>query len=550
MNSRRLVPYILALELFVFVSAISVFYSMRRTGGQFVYPLDDTYISMAMAKNIAVHGVMGLTPHEFSFSSSCPLWIWLIAGVYVLAGPAWWVPLALGILAGIFALGIAYRVLAAAQCDNASTTMGLLALCILAPLPAMALSGMEHALHIALVLWFVAGACRFLSGEGGSFLKLLALLPALVMVRYESLFLAGVFALLLAARKRWLYGLITMATAVAPAALLGAVSVSRGWQWLPNSLLLKGAMPDLSSFQGVLNVVGGRSIGLLFAAPHLAALVAALLAAYIWRAGRGHGFWTSGQLIILFALAGTFLHLQFASVGWFFRYEAYLVALGVTAVFVSHADIPVRAAVKAAFRARPSPRLAAGGFALLLGLAPLAARALEAFEGLPAASHNVFEQQYQMALFLRTYYPGASIAANDVGAINYFADFHCLDLAGLCSREIGRLKRRRDYDTQAVATLAAAAGVRIAAVYDTWFNGIAGPRIPSGWIRVGSWHVSDNQFLGGDTVSFYAVQPEESEFLERCLREFSWRLPSEVNWEDAHTSALLESGHPLAQLRR
>jgi hypothetical protein len=42
--------------------------------GHVSYTLDDAYIHMAMAKHVAQDGVFGITPYEFSASSSSPLW--------------------------------------------------------------------------------------------------------------------------------------------------------------------------------------------------------------------------------------------------------------------------------------------------------------------------------------------------------------------------------------------------------------------------------------------------------------------------------------------
>src|ERR1035441_10239357 len=125
---------LLAIEFYLIVSAACVASLLMRTNGQLIYPLDDTYISMAMAKNLAQHGIMGLTRYEFSASSSCPLWILSMAAVYRLTGVTWWVPLALGFMAGLAALLAAYRVLRA-YTENALVIAGALAaLCFLTPL--------------------------------------------------------------------------------------------------------------------------------------------------------------------------------------------------------------------------------------------------------------------------------------------------------------------------------------------------------------------------------------------------------------------------------
>ena len=55
---------------------IIAFYTMsvRENDGHFIYQNDDIYIHMAIAKNVANHGVWGVTQHEFTSSSSSILY--------------------------------------------------------------------------------------------------------------------------------------------------------------------------------------------------------------------------------------------------------------------------------------------------------------------------------------------------------------------------------------------------------------------------------------------------------------------------------------------
>ena len=66
-------PILLALGIFAVTTVILWNLCQDKNGGQFVYTLDDPYIHMAIAKNVVRHGVWGVTPFQFSSSSSSPL---------------------------------------------------------------------------------------------------------------------------------------------------------------------------------------------------------------------------------------------------------------------------------------------------------------------------------------------------------------------------------------------------------------------------------------------------------------------------------------------
>jgi hypothetical protein len=154
-------------------------------------------------------------------------------------------------------------------------------------------------------------------------------------------------------------------------------------------------------------------------------------------------------------------------------------------------------------------------------------RAAEGALCIPLATANIYDQHYFMAQFLATYYPDGRVAANDIGAINYFADLRNLDLAGLGDYQValGRMARPPRFGTDEIRALAAERNTTIALVYDSWMT------MPPEWELIGLWTLTDRYTAGYPTVSFYAVDPSAAEPLRAQLAAFAPRLPGDVRQE-------------------
>ena len=135
-----------------------------------------------------------------------------------------------------------------------------------------------------------------------------------------------------------------------------------------------------------------------------------------------------------------------------------------------------------------------------------------------------------MGRFLKKFYDGESVAANDIGAINYLARLRCMDLWGLGTRDVMLHKRSNTYCTAVIRDIATARGVRAAVVYTRWFRGKMA--LPEEWTEVGTWQIKNNVICAESTVTFMATCPSEVPTLRRSLRAFSAELPAEVIWKE------------------
>ncbi len=521
---------LVAIAFFWLAIGILLIRVMAVSGGQIVYGLDDPYIHMAMAKNLAGHGVWGVTSYEFSSSSSSPLWTMLLAVVYFVTGVHEITPLILNVIFATILLITVYWVFIknGMIIHQAYVYAALLVMIFAIPLPTLALIGMDTTLQVLIDVLFVYLVVSELS-QGKprrvdvSLLVLIALAMLVSTVRYEGFFIVFGALVLFAARRRWLLSAAMAAAAVLPLGIFGLISEANGDYWLPNSVLIKGGGPNLMSSDGIIHLIHVIYFQILQRPAYLFVFIVALLF-YIYRLSLGKGFWERGQLMLSMFVNALIFHLVFIKSADFYRYDAYLIALG---LFVL---IPVvyETFIDAVRKKKEWLATKYGAIALLclVVLVPLGERGFFCYQYIPQASKNIFEQQYQMGLFLQQYYQGATVAANDIGAINFLADIKNLDLAGLGSIEVTRAILAHNLNRGTINEIAQLKGVKIAIVYDGWFQDNGG--MPSQWVQAGCWRIFNNVTCGGDVVSFYAVDPAEAPQLKANLKAFSTRLPADV----------------------
>ncbi len=504
--------------------------SLNKNQGHLVYPLDDAYIHMAMAKNAVLHHVWGVTRYEFTSSTSSPLWTLLLAVTYLIFGVNELSPLILNVLFGTLAILVSYLFLKKNIGSRAMIFVILLFAVFAAPLPALTIAGMEHILHTLLSLCFVYLSIEVLSTFAKPPQKYYALLiilsPLVTTVRYEGTFLVFVVCVLLLFQRKVLYAITLGTVALLPVIIYGLWSISNGWYFFPNSVLLKGHVPSLS-LKEIVDLLDLQTPYKTQANGHILSLliVSLFLLLFIYR--RKDKSFDGKKYANLIFVGCLLLHMQLASTGWFYRYEAYLVLLGIVVISISvNALLPEKFVWKVSDVGLP---YYAALFLLILVLVnPFRYRAIGSLMVTPQAATNIYEQHYQMGLFFKRFYQGRTVAVNDIGAVCWLADIRLLDLWGLGNMETARLRLKKTYTTEQIYSIAKQQGVTIAIAYDPWFETDEIGGLPPQWVAIGKWRILNNIATAYNIVTLYAVDPSARGELVQNLMRFAKELPPDV----------------------
>jgi hypothetical protein len=515
--------------IFLLIVWLVLSISIHQNQGHLVYTFDDAYIIMAMAKNFSQNGVWGVTRYGFTSCSSTPLWTLLLSLTYYLGGVNQLAPILWDLVFTLLVLAATDAILSWYKTPAAVKFAGLLGIIFLIPLPVLVVAGMEPALQTFVSMLAVFFAARLMSGESpgsarGDSVRLLILAPLVGGVRFEGLFVIIAIGALLLLLKRWSYALAFGALGFLPCGVYGIISVSKGWFWFPNSVLLKASLPDFHSPALLLISLLNPIYVNLRECMHMLVLMVAILVVYIAAYGKGSGPRESRQIMGTILFLTGLAHLEFVGPSALYRYDAYWCVMAIIFLTLQLPVIAPREVSPLSPSTWTVPKnLACAALSLLLFF-PLAMKGGRLLWYLPLCTHNIYEQQYQMGLFVRRYYQNSTVALNDIGAVNYLADIHCLDLIGLANVEVAAAKMKNNFQIGDAERLAKQTGTRIAIIYDTWF-----PRgVPLEWVRVGRWTIRNNVICGGDTVSFYAVDPAEPQHLAESLTDFSRQLPADV----------------------
>jgi hypothetical protein len=511
-NKSKYFPFWIATFVLILLISFAEGWALWKTNGHFCYPMDDTFIHLAMAKHLLKYGVWGISQGEFSGASSSILYPLFLTGIAKIVGLNIYIPFIINFICGILIVYVLFKILKEYISNNFALSLSLISIILFTPLTNLVILGMEHTFHLLFSLLLVYQAnkiCTYSSPtKDYGWLILWGFLN--VATRYEGMFLVACVCLLLFFEKKWFWSIFLGAISALPIIMYGVFSLKNGGDFLPNTLLLKQENTFLQS----------EGIKRILKAPYEEGFwISSLLFLNILLIWKELAKEKREKIYIYLFLGAAFIHFLFPHFGSFYRYEAYLIPLGMISLSIyvgKNWDFIIDYLQK--LWQKKEAFTAFSIIALFLSF-PMLYRSITAHYVAPAAICNIYQQQIQMAEFLHKYYENQVVADNDIGAICYFTDVKNLDLFGLGSKDVFWAKRNKNHFGAFMNQWVKSKKARIALFYEWWFPEEEA-NMYKDWVKVGEWHLQNNYVCGGEVVSFFAVDSSEVEYLEKSLKAF------------------------------
>ena len=480
-------------------------------GNNFFYNLDDPYISIGLAKNIAL-GHYGLSLEEFSSPSSSIIWPFLLAPFSFL--PQFdLVPLFLNIFFSFLSLLILEKCLIASFANNYKKyqiycSISLVAFSIGLNLVGTAITGLEHSLQTLIVITCAYGIISFFrDGSIRSWFILAIFLSPLV--RYELFSICTICCVLIFFRGKKLSAVIIFLLSIITPVIFSLFLKENGLSYLPNSVLVKMFIQKHLSIPILTNIMYDSGTVLFFFI---------LISVYNLY---GRHLNKEEKILVISVVAIICGQMVFGN-NSMARYSVYTLAFSIPILIFANRKL-IKKYFSNGNKFVESLRIFVG---ILCCLFPFA---YSGFYNSPIASRTTHLQQHQMTAFVRDFYK-QPVAVNDIGYINFYQKNYVLDLVGLDNEQTRKFVMFEDhrFGNNWMELHVKKHNIGLAMIYSDWFGGY----IPLSWKLLGSLcipkHVSFPYKDAWRCVDFYSTQPENNARVLSLMKEFSKTLPKDV----------------------
>ena len=323
-SMRKVSEYWPELATSLLFLVVVYFMTMMATGhndGKFIYDMDDAYIHMALAKNMVLYHTWGVYGSEFTSLSSSLLWTVVIYLSYLVFGINEISPFILNLFFALGTIFLAGYILSKFRISRPVKFIILVAMVFLAPLPAISFSGLEHNAHIMLTIAYIFVAAKALGYSSSGLTDtwhdyrryryfLFGLAPFLVAARYEGMFLLGMVSFLFLVRRKYITAIINSVLGLIPISVFGIYAISKGWFFLPNSILIKSNTPNYKSLLGLAKYPASFIVHLI-SYPHLLIFLALVLTILYLRLREKDNLWGEFNILLVLFASIILLHAQF-----------------------------------------------------------------------------------------------------------------------------------------------------------------------------------------------------------------------------------------------
>jgi hypothetical protein len=512
-------------SIWALISLIVILSSLYLTDGRLVYTLDDPYIALKLA-NVVLGGGYGINASEHCSPSSSILYPLMLVVTQRLglgsAGPLVLDAIAAGSSVYLGSLFIERYVLGGAVTRKTALFAYPLGVLMIFAFSAVALpmTGLEHSWHILLIVVILFEFARMLSTRSEASASLVAAIVLTPLIRFEGVALSFAAIVALGYVGRWKAALTAAALVVLAFGAYAAAMVRFGLPILPSSVTSKSDVAanvgDMSGGSAVAKaILHNLTQSLRIRQGQLLLLMSILMlgTCAITPAGRAR---RASAVIAGVAVAALFAHLLGGRYGWFGRYEVYAMALGSLALLFTLRFWLQDWLEHSAWNLQTVRLLA-----VLAGMAFVVNFYVKTAIQTPVAAEGVYHQQFQMHRFATDIYK-QPVAVNDLGWVSYQNNAFVLDLQGLGSEPVRRLRAAHAFGAAQMAELASRYKIGLVIIYESWY-----PDIPSTWKRVAVLHAK-SLTSADDNVSFFVTPDADLKLASQALAELQQGLPRGV----------------------